>query len=108
MQIASTPKPPYYAAVFTSVRSDIDEGYYDMNNALLSEISKMHGYLGHESARENNLGITVSYWSDLESLKNWRNQPLHKTAQRSGRDEWYESYKVRICKVERDYGFENT
>jgi len=106
MQIASTPEPPYYAAVFTSVRTDIDEGYYDMNNALFAELSKMQGYLGHDSARENSLGITVSYWSDLESLKNWRNLPLHQNAQHLGREKWYESYKVRICKVEREYGFE--
>jgi heme-degrading monooxygenase HmoA len=103
--IAATPNPPYYAAIFSSVRTAIDEGYYAMNDRLFEELSKIPGYLGHESAR-NEVGITVSYWADLEALKQWRDLPLHKDAQRLGREKWYEAYKVRICKVEKDYGFE--
>ena len=106
MWIAPTPKPPYYVAVFSSVRTETDEGYYQMNDALLMELSKLSGYLGHESARENGCGITVSYWSDLQSLKNWRDLPLHKTAQDLGREKWYHNYKVRIGLIEHDYGFE--
>ncbi len=106
MWIAQTPDPPYFAAIFSSVRTDIDEGYYKMNDALFEELSQIPGYLGHESARENGNGITVSFWADLEALKKWRDLPLHKTAQSLGREKWYHSYKVRICAVQRDYSFE--
>jgi hypothetical protein len=51
--ISSTPKPPYYAVIFTSIRTP----------------------------------------GDAE----------HMEAQSLGKDKWYESFKVRICKVERDY-----
>lgn len=104
MPLTQTPEPPYYAAIFSSIRSNIDEGYCAMNDALFDALSKMPGYLGHESARKE-VGITVSYWSDLESLRNWKELPLHRRAQHLGREKWYTAYKVRICKVEREYGF---
>lgn len=104
MPLAQTPETPYFAAIFSSVRTHIDEGYYAMNDALFEALSKMPGYLGHESAREE-VGVTVSYWSDLEALRKWKEWPLHQKAQHLGREKWYSAYKVRICKVERDYGF---
>ena len=61
------------------------------------------GFLGVESAREV-LGITVSYWSDLDSIKRWKSHAEHQVAQKMGMDKWYSSYKTRIARVERDYG----
>jgi len=55
-----------------------------------------------ESAREE-LGITVSYWSDLDSIKAWKNNAEHLAAQKMGRGKWYSNYKTRIARVERDY-----
>jgi heme-degrading monooxygenase HmoA len=72
----------------------------------MDELAKQQpGYLGIEGAR-NEIGITVSYWKDLESIKHWKQQADHLTAQQKGRSDWYSAYKVRICLVERDYGFE--
>lgn len=101
--IAATPKPPYYAVIFTSLRSEGDNGYGDMAAVMVELAAQQPGYLGIESARED-LGITVSYWSDLESIKNWKANIEHQQAQKSGREKWYSSFKVRISKVERDYG----
>ncbi|MCZ2809222.1 MAG: antibiotic biosynthesis monooxygenase [Candidatus Bathyarchaeota archaeon] len=101
--IAATPKPPYYAVIFTSHRTDGDNGYGDMASRMVELAAQQPGYLGIESAREN-LGITVSYWSDLESIKNWKADLEHKRAQKYGHEKWYSSFKVRITKVERDYG----
>ncbi|MFZ9310080.1 MAG: antibiotic biosynthesis monooxygenase family protein [Arenimonas sp.] len=101
--IAATPKPPYYAVIFTSLRTEGDNGYGDMAAAMVELAAQQPGYLGIESARED-LGITVSYWSDLESIKNWKANIEHQQAQKSGREKWYSSFKVRISKVERDYG----
>lgn len=101
--IAATPKPPYYAVIFTSLRTEGDNGYGDMAAVMVELAAQQPGYLGIESARED-LGITVSYWSDLESIKNWKANIEHQQAQKSGREKWYSSFKVRISKVERDYG----
>jgi heme-degrading monooxygenase HmoA len=102
--IASTPTPPYYAVIFTSYRTTIDDdGYDEMAGRMIELASKQPGFLGIESARES-LGITVSYWDNLESIKQWKANLDHKEAQKSGRERWYSSYRVRISKVEREYG----
>lgn len=101
--VAATPKPPYYAVIFTSLRTDGDHGYGDMASQMEDLAAQQPGYLGIESAREN-IGITVSYWSDLESIKNWKSNIEHIQAQKFGHEKWYSSFKVRISKVERDYG----
>lgn len=102
--ITTTPKPPYYAVIFTSLRKDGDDGYNLMADKMLSLASRQDGFLGIESARED-LGITVSYWSDLPSIKQWKENIEHKEAQSLGKDKWYASFRVRIAKVEREYGF---
>ncbi len=103
--IAPTPRPPYYAVIFTSLRTEIDDDYSKTAQRMVELAQTMSGYLGHESARES-LGITVSYWQDLESIKNWKYQTEHVMARDKGREAWYAAYKTRICLVERDYGFE--
>ncbi|MFL5754499.1 MAG: antibiotic biosynthesis monooxygenase family protein [Bacteroidia bacterium] len=103
-KIADTPKPPYYAVIFTSLKNPDDTGYTN-TAALMNELAgKQPGYLGIESARED-LGITVSYWKDLESIKAWKQNSEHLFAQKMGREKWYAHYKTRICLVERDYEF---
>ena len=95
----------YYAVIFTSIKSPNADGYDRMSEELETLVVNQPGYLGHESAR-NEIGITVSYWKDLESIKNWKENPAHAIARENGRLMWYENFKVRIAKVERDYGFE--
>ena len=101
--IAKTPKPPHYAVIFTSHRTDGDNGYGQMAALMADLASKQPGFLGVESARED-VGITVSYWSDLESIKQWKANAEHQVAQRLGYEKWYSSFKTRLSKVERDYG----
>jgi len=103
--IAQTPTPPYYAVIFTSVRTVVDNNYAGIAQRMVELAEQQPGYLGHESAR-NELGITVSYWSSLEAIQNWKMNTEHLNAQQNGREEWYAQYKTRVCKVERDYGFE--
>lgn len=103
-EIAPTFEAPYYAVIFTSLRSEGDNGYSAMANQMLDLASKQPGYLGVDSAREG-IGITVSYWRDLQSIRAWKAQIEHRRAQKLGRDLWYEKYTVRIAKVEREYDF---
>ncbi|ASS75240.1 hypothetical protein CIG75_09765 [Tumebacillus algifaecis] len=103
---ANTPRPPYYAVIFTSLRTEGDKGYGDMADLMVALASKQPGFLGLESAREDGLGITVSYWESLEAIKAWKDHVDHREAQAKGRSDWYRKYVTRICKVERDYSFE--
>lgn len=104
--IAKTPVVPYYAVIFTSLRREGDFGYAEMAIKMEQLAHEQPGFLGIESAREG-LGITVSYWSDLESIRHWKQQLDHQYAQQLGRDRWYSAYKTRVAKVERDYSFES-
>ena len=104
--ISKTPQPPYYAVIFTSIKTDNTEGYVEMSDLMVDLAQKQEGFLGLESANSE-IGITVSYWTDLEAIKKWKQNADHVTAQKKGRTDWYKSYKTRISKVERDYGFES-
>lgn len=101
---AETPSPPYYAVIFTSLRTAGDHGYGSMAKHILELASEQDGFLGVESAREE-IGITVSYWRDLDSIRKWKENSEHLVAQEKGRSLWYKAYKVRIVLIERDYSF---
>lgn len=101
--IAHTPNPPYYAVIFSSHRIEGDHGYDAMAKRMVELASQQPGFLGIESVREN-LGITVSYWESLEAIRNWKQNAEHQEAQRLGRQQWYSGFRVRIAKVEREYG----
>lgn len=104
-EIARTPKPPYFAVIFTSLRTDGDNGYSATSDRMHELALGMPGFLGLESARDG-LGITVSYWESEEAILNWKQNAEHKLAQQMGRETWYSAFKTRVCRVERDYGFE--
>lgn len=103
--IANTPKPPYYAVIFTSLRTEVDNQYEDMADHMVKLAAEQDGFLGIEFARDG-VGITVSYWRDLDAIKNWKENAEHTVARNKGRSQWYSAFKTRIAKVERDYGFE--
>ena len=102
--IVSTPEPPYYTVIFTSILRGEVEGYNDMAVEMNELAAQQPGFLGVEIAREGPLyGMTISYWKDEESILAWKNNAEHQWAQKLGREKWYQSYSLRIAKVERAY-----
>lgn len=95
---------PYYAVIFTSTQTETIEGYSEMAEKMENLAKQQKGFIGIDSAR-NEVGITVSYWESLEAIKNWKANTDHLFAQQKGREQWYNWYNVRICKVEREYEF---
>lgn len=97
---------PYYAMIFTSQRTDGDHGYEAMAKQMVELASQQPGFLGVDSIRDKNgIGITVSYWDSLEAIQQWKKHAAHQIAQEKGKQQWYERYSVRVCKVEREHGF---
>ena len=98
--------PPYYAAIFTTVRTQDQAGYAETNARMEELVRDIPGYLGMDHAQNpGGLGITVGYFRDAEALTQWRTNAEHQVAQKRGRDSWYESYTLHIAKVERSHGF---
>jgi heme-degrading monooxygenase HmoA len=104
--IAKTPEPPYYAVIFTSQRTEGDRGYGKMAEKMVELASQQKGFLGMESARDEGIGITVSYWESLESIKDWKENSAHRVAQEKGKTKWYKNFSLRVCRVERHNFFE--
>jgi heme-degrading monooxygenase HmoA len=105
-RFANTPAPPYYAVIFTSTRPPGSEGdgYAETADRMATLARSMPGYLGIESVRDGEgVGITVSYWSDEESIRSWKREAEHRAAQAEGKARWYEHYELRVAKVERAY-----
>ena len=106
-RIANTPEPPYYAVLFTTAPAKDDEGYAEVAARVLEAAFNQPGFLGIESTRKKGgLGIIISYWDNLDAVRQWRSQVDHKEAQRLGKERWYRDYMIRVCKVERDYRLE--
>jgi len=104
-EFANTPEPPYYAVIFSSLRSDGDNGYGRMAERMIELASQQPGFLGVESARNaDGFGITVSYWSTLEAISDWKANAEHLAAQDLGKRLWYSHFELRIAKIERAYG----
>jgi heme-degrading monooxygenase HmoA len=105
MELAKTPRPPYYAVIFSSIRENDDEAYNDMAVKMDELAKEQPGFLGFETARDL-LGVSVSYWESLAAIQKWKMNTKHLAAQFKGKAEWYKNYTVRIAKVELEYGFE--
>jgi heme-degrading monooxygenase HmoA len=101
---AETPEPPYTAVIFTATRTDGDHGYARMAARMFALAAEQPGYLGVEAARDDGLGITVSYWADEGSAAAWKQVSEHLVAQERGAEAWYDDYRVRVATVTRDYG----
>lgn len=103
---ADTPEPPYYAVIFSSRRTAVDDGYATVASRMLELAREQPGFIGAESVRDaSGYGITVSYWVSEEAIKAWKADVEHLAAQELGRSTWYERFHVRVSKVERAYAF---
>jgi len=102
---ARLPAPPYYAVIFSSLRTPGDEGYEQMAGRMVALAADQPGFLGVESARgSDGFGITVSYWASPEAIAAWRAHAEHRLAQEYGQTRWYAHYELRVARVERAWG----
>ncbi|MSR62579.1 MAG: antibiotic biosynthesis monooxygenase [Planctomycetes bacterium] len=96
------PAPPYYAVIFSSLRTSCENAYGAMAERMLELARAQPGYLGVESVRDaSGLGITVSYWRDEAVIAAWQAHAEHLVAQARGRREWYAAFELRVARVER-------
>lgn len=100
------PDPPYYAVIFTSTRTEVDQGYDQMAQKMEDLAREQPGFLGLEAARgADAFGVTISYWTDEASIAAWKSEADHQIAQKYGRDRWYSDYVTRVARVDRQYAW---
>ncbi len=95
-----------YAVIFRSIRNtNYVEMYQEHAEKMERLIKEIKGYLGHQSLRNpiTREGLTISYFDSLDSIRTWREHPEHLKTQELGRNFFYESYDVKVVKVEREY-----
>jgi heme-degrading monooxygenase HmoA len=97
----TAPAPPYYAVIFVSEKKEDLDGYEEMNNSAMDGALSMSGCLGYSSVP----GTFISYWDNLQSINEWRNNSTHKKAKEQGVKQWYRYYHSLICKVEHSHEF---
>lgn len=113
-RFATTPKPPYYAVIFSAQHTPHDAkgddtAYHTAADRMTELVNKQPGFLGVEYANETDgFEITVVYFDSEENIRNWKNNPEHLAAQRQGRKAWYEHYEIRVAKVERAYNLQSS
>ncbi|OSQ37772.1 antibiotic biosynthesis monooxygenase family protein [Thalassospira mesophila] len=109
MPFSRLPEPPYYAVIFSSIRTEGDDAAYGETAAMMSQLAAAQdGYLGEDSTMRDGegMGITVSYWRDEAAIRAWKQHLDHTVARNAGREKWYQSYTLRVAKVERAYDFD--
>jgi heme-degrading monooxygenase HmoA len=95
-----------FAVIFTSTRTEGDNGYSAAAERMEELVNMQPGYLGVESVRgADGVGITVSYWESEAAILAWRQNPEHRVIQERGRSVWYSKFHTRVCRVEREYRF---
>ena len=57
-------------------------------------------------AAEDGERLTVVWWRDEASLRVWATDARHRVAQQTGRQKWYEYYKMDIAEIVRVRNFE--
>ena len=91
-------KPPYFAVIFTSTLSNSTSDYAEMASKMETLVKDQLGFLGMDHARDT-IGITISYWDSLKSIEKWKQNNQHLKAKTLGREKWYASYSLKVCKV---------
>lgn len=100
------PTSGYYAVIFSSKKSDMLDGYKEMDEITMQLAQEQEGFLGYESCNNGASGIFISYWKDMESINLWKENMTHIKA-KSNAKRWYERYLSQICKVKHSHLFEN-
>jgi heme-degrading monooxygenase HmoA len=93
----------------SKLTAEAGEDYQSMNAEMESLVRENPGFVDVKSYKsEDGERLTVVWWRDEESLRDWKNQMRHREAQGAGRKKWYAYYKMEVANVTRESSFERT
>ncbi len=96
-----------YAVIFRATIRQLDSAYSDMASQLRQLALDQYGCLEFTAVTEGEQEIAISYWSDLEQIKRWKQDPLHLQAQQLGKQQWYRDYQVQVVELVKEYSSAN-
>ncbi len=96
-----------YAVIFRATIRQLDSAYSDMASQLRQLALDQYGCLEFTAVTEGDQEIAISYWSDLEQIKRWKQDPLHLQAQQLGKQQWYRDYQVQVVELVKEYSSAN-
>ena len=82
------------------------ESYFDFAKLLRPALEKIDGFISIErfqSVANEEKVLSLSFWRDEESVREWRNLEVHRMAQQEGRNSIFLNYRLRVAHVVRDY-----
>ncbi|PHM30994.1 antibiotic biosynthesis monooxygenase family protein [Xenorhabdus innexi] len=96
------------AVIFeVEIAENQSEHYFDLAAILKPLLNNIPGFISVErfqSLSQKNKYLSLSYWRDEESVKQWRNTNQHREAQTLGRNKVFADYTLRVAAIIRDYG----
>jgi heme-degrading monooxygenase HmoA len=97
-----------FAVIFESVpKRESKQDYLDIAARLRPLLEKIDGFISierFESLTQPGKILSLSFWRDEKAVEQWRRQAEHRAAQRRGREEIFDDYRLRVASVVRDYG----
>jgi len=91
------------------LRAGAEVAYETALKHMQEQVRQYDGFLGEMpccSIENEKTFVSLFYWRDRESIKAWREDPEHLKTQQLGREKIFTSYKIRVCELEREYGWE--
>lgn len=96
-----------YAVIFEVVpTSEGKDQYLKLALELRKFLENQNGFISIErfqSLSQENKVLSLSFWRDEEAIRKWRNEFDHRSAQKKGMDSLFDSYRIRVAEVVRDY-----
>ncbi|ADN75704.1 Antibiotic biosynthesis monooxygenase [Ferrimonas balearica DSM 9799] len=95
------------AVIFEVTPSDAGKAaYLQLAAQLKAQLAEYQGCLSIErfqSLADERKLLSLSFWQDAGSVQAWRNDMAHRFAQSEGKNQLFESYRIRVAEVCRDY-----
>lgn len=88
-------------------KTELKGAYLDVAASLRPLLDGIDGFLSierFESLSQPGKILSLSFWRDEEAVKQWRSLQAHREAQEAGRGHIFETYRLRVAHVIRDYG----
>ena len=90
-----------FAVIFRATVAELDDEYRQTAQRLKTLAFEKYGCREFVSVTEGDEEIAISWWDSERQIRDWKNDPEHRAAQRRGGEKWYRSWSIDVCDVRR-------